>query len=164
DYVAQEQYGVYVVVHLKNGQGTIAGVYGNESFGSLDPKRPDIYLQEEWLADEDGNVRHKVRNTSGVWIAHDSIESIRFLQGKESSDESPAVRPEQSVDSQRWDIQQPQRGRRHRSVPSPQHRTRYRKARYSTKDKSKLAAAAANATRVIRGALQLIRQMRGTWK
>jgi hypothetical protein len=84
DYAAQEHDGVWVRIHLKDNQGIIAGKFGQDSFASLDPKRPDIYLQEAWLVDEHGNFLRPIVDSLGVWIAHDVMAYAHFLEGSET--------------------------------------------------------------------------------
>lgn len=83
DYAAQEHDGVWVRIHLKDNLGIIAGKFGQDSFASLDPKRPDIYLQEAWLVDADGNFVTPVVDSLGVWVAHDVMAYAHFLEGAE---------------------------------------------------------------------------------
>ncbi len=84
DYAAQEHDGVWVRIHLKDNQGIIAGKFGQDSFASLDPKRPDIYLQEAWLVDEHGNFVRPIVDSLGVWVAHDVMAYAHFLEGSET--------------------------------------------------------------------------------
>lgn len=85
DYAAQEHDGVWVRIHLKDNQGIIGGKFGQDSFASLDPKRPDIYLQEAWLVDTNGNFVQPIADSLGVWVAHDVMAYAHFLEGSEVS-------------------------------------------------------------------------------
>src|SRR6266540_3764751 len=49
DYAVKEKRGKYVRVHLKDGKGVVAGVYSVNSLGSINARRPDLYMEEEWL-------------------------------------------------------------------------------------------------------------------
>ncbi|MDQ3692244.1 MAG: DUF6338 family protein [Chloroflexota bacterium] len=89
DYAAQEHDGVWVRIHLKDNQGIIAGKFGQDSFASLDPKRPDIYLQEAWLVDAHGNFVKPVVDSLGVWVAHDVMAYAHFLEGSEAPHAKP---------------------------------------------------------------------------
>lgn len=42
DYVARQQHGSWVKIHLKDGRGVIAGIFGRNSVASLAPDRADI--------------------------------------------------------------------------------------------------------------------------
>lgn len=102
DYVAQENSGLWVRVHLKDEKGIIAGQYGPASFGSLDPKRPDIYLQEAWLTNADGNIEKRVANSRGVWIAHDVMSHVHFLEGLDEPYESTDTSRKAAPSRQLW--------------------------------------------------------------
>lgn len=91
DYAAQEHDGVWVRIHLKDNQGIIAGKFGQDSFASLDPKRPDIYLQEAWLVDEHGNFVKPIVDSLGVWVAHDVMAYAHFLEGSEAPYANPTA-------------------------------------------------------------------------
>lgn len=98
DHAVKEKRGKYVRVHLKDGKGKIAGVYSLKSLGSINARRPDLFLEEAWLLDEDGNFTEPIPNSSGVWIAHDIMGYVEFLEGldqpyevlEEESEESDA--------------------------------------------------------------------------
>lgn len=81
DHAVKEKRGKYVRVHLKDGKGTIGGVYSLKSLGSINARRPDLFLEEAWLLDEDGNFTEPIPNSSGVWIAHDIMGYVEFLEG-----------------------------------------------------------------------------------
>lgn len=91
DYAAQEHDGVWVRIHLRDNQGIIAGKFGQDSFASLDPKRPDIYLQEAWVVDEHGNFVTPIVDSLGVWVAHDVMAYAHFLEGSEVPHRPPSV-------------------------------------------------------------------------
>lgn len=102
DHVAQVNTGLWVRVHLKDEKGIVAGQYGPASFGSLDPKRPDIYLQEAWLTNADGNIEKRVANSRGVWIAHDVMSHVHFLEGLDEPYESTDTSPKAATSKQFW--------------------------------------------------------------
>lgn len=83
DYVMRREEQGYVRVHLKDNQGMVAGAYGNRSFGSLNSKRSDIFLEETWQLDDAGNFGQRVADTRGVWIAHEVMSHVEFLHGQE---------------------------------------------------------------------------------
>lgn len=62
----------YVRISLKEGQGVGGGIFANESFGSLNPQRADVYLEQAWRLDADGNFLQAVPASRGVWIAQDA--------------------------------------------------------------------------------------------
>ncbi len=89
DHAIKEQRGKFVRVHLKDGRGTIGGVYSVKSLGSTNARRPDLFLEESWVLDEDGNFLAPIPNSSGVWIAHDTMGYVEFLEGLDQPYEAP---------------------------------------------------------------------------
>jgi hypothetical protein len=100
DYAIKGQYGRYVRVYLKDGKGVIAGVYSVRSLGSTNPRRPDLYLEEQWLLDEDGNFDQPLPDSSGVWIAHDTIGHVEFLEGEDEPYEQGEAAAEGDEDAE----------------------------------------------------------------
>lgn len=96
DYVLDLNEGFYVRVHLKDGGGILGGVYGTNSFAADENDSVDLYLQELWLLDDNGEFLTPVPTSRGVWIARDSAEYIEFLSGEDDGygttpDPSPSV-------------------------------------------------------------------------
>ncbi|WP_027215224.1 DUF6338 family protein [Butyrivibrio fibrisolvens] len=59
----------------------IRGIYYSRSMASCDDGYKDIYLEESWQLDGDGNwVR--VKDTDGVWISPGAIKWISFKEGE----------------------------------------------------------------------------------
>ncbi|GLY59257.1 hypothetical protein Pcaca05_01150 [Pectobacterium carotovorum subsp. carotovorum] len=77
DYVFGKQKKYWVTVYLKNGK-VIAGLYSSDSFTSSAPYPPEIYLEENWILDEDNNLERKVNLTAGIIILRDEISHIEF--------------------------------------------------------------------------------------
>jgi hypothetical protein len=84
DYAIRQLRPNYVVIRLKDEQGTIGGVFANRSFGSLNPRRADIYLEEAWQLNEDGTFRQVIPDTLGVWVSQDEMAYVHFLRGQEN--------------------------------------------------------------------------------
>jgi len=84
DYVVRDPKGNWVRVYLRDGQGVIAGKFSVHSVASLDPKRADLYLEEAWLLDDDGKFDQPVPGSRGVWIAHDVMAYVDFLDLEEA--------------------------------------------------------------------------------
>jgi hypothetical protein len=80
DYIVRKPRGAYVRVHLRDGLGMVGGVFGDQSLASLDPKRADLYLQEAWRLDDEGNFVDPLLDSRGVWIAHDVLAYVEFLK------------------------------------------------------------------------------------
>lgn len=81
DHAVKAKRGKYVRVNLKDGKGRIGGIYSQNSLGSINARRPDLFLEEAWLLDEDGNFTARIPNSSGVWIPHDTMGYVEFLEG-----------------------------------------------------------------------------------
>lgn len=84
EFVIRARFPAHVRVFLKDGKGTIAGVYQNESFGSYPPGKPDIYLETQWQLDGDGNFHLPISDSRGVWVSADVISYVEFLNKEEA--------------------------------------------------------------------------------
>lgn len=82
DYFFEKGEACYVLVHLKNGK-LIGGLYGGDSFASSYPIAEDIYLEEVWKVNEEGEFMEKIENTKGMWISKDNLEYLEFYYGNE---------------------------------------------------------------------------------
>ncbi len=78
DYMFSKDEGCFVLVHLKN-KKTIAGKYSTKSFASSYPANEQIYLEEVWKRDANGQFVKKINN-EGMLIFGDEISSIEFLK------------------------------------------------------------------------------------
>lgn len=90
DFLMRERRPAYVRVHLKDDKGIVAGVYADKSFVSLTPARTDIYLEEGWQLDEDGNFHRAILDSQGIWIAHDVMAYVEFLNREEAPNGEPS--------------------------------------------------------------------------
>ncbi len=103
DFIVREPRGSYVRIHLKDGRGIVGGVFGEHSVASLDPHRADVYLQEAWRLDEEGNFVDAVLDSRGVWVAHDVMAYVDFLdRGEESDGEESGETSADQEDQQPW--------------------------------------------------------------
>lgn len=93
DFVMRKREPNYVRVHLKDGKGIVGGVFGGESFGSIDPKRADIYLEEAWQLADDGIFLRALPNSRGLWVAHDIMAFVYFLEGEDTPYAEEADQP-----------------------------------------------------------------------
>ncbi len=78
DFVFGQRQCYWVIVTLKNGE-KIAGMYGPDSFASGAPSEEQIYLEEEWILNEDGGFERPVEQTSGVIILSSEIVTVGLL-------------------------------------------------------------------------------------
>lgn len=65
-------------VYLKDGT-MVGGVYGGSSFAD-DENEQDIYLQEVYKLNSDGDFLETIENNAGVWIPHDVISYVVFFK------------------------------------------------------------------------------------
>jgi len=68
---------------LNDGKGMVGGVFRDRSFGSLDPQRADVYLEEAWQLDEEGGFVQVLPGTRGVWVSHDAMAYAYFYEGED---------------------------------------------------------------------------------
>jgi hypothetical protein len=81
DGVVRQKAGQFVRIYLKDGRGVIGGVYSVNSIGSTNARRPDIYLEQQWEMDKDNDFVQPVPSSSGVWVAHDTMGYVEFMEG-----------------------------------------------------------------------------------
>ena len=78
DYFFSKNECCFMLIHLNNG-GMIGGLYGTDSFASSYPEKEDIYLQEIWKIDTEGNFLEKITGSKGLLVNHDVIEYIELF-------------------------------------------------------------------------------------
>ena len=76
DYIFSKGEPYYVTVHLKSGE-EIHGKYAGKSFTSAYPQTVQIYLEKQFLLDDDKNPG-EVNASAGVWISENDISWIDF--------------------------------------------------------------------------------------
>ncbi|MHB8619323.1 MAG: DUF6338 family protein [Chloroflexota bacterium] len=74
--------GAFLVLQLDDGK-LVAGAYGANSYVTTTPQEKGIYLETEWLIDEDGFVTTRVLGSQGV-LVHDAskVGSVRIQRGQ----------------------------------------------------------------------------------
>jgi hypothetical protein len=72
DYVFGKREPFWVIVHLHNGQ-RIGGRFDVQSFASSDPADEQIYLEADWVLDEQGRFLRPVERSRGIIIMKDEI-------------------------------------------------------------------------------------------
>jgi hypothetical protein len=77
DFVFSKRKTYWIVVTLKNGQ-KIGGLYAGDSFVSSYPAPEQIYLEEEWVLNEDGGFDRKATRTAGIIILGSEICCIEL--------------------------------------------------------------------------------------
>ncbi len=86
DFLFGQRHTYWVIVTLKNGE-KIGGMYGPKSFASSAPSEEQIYLEEQWILNEDGGFDRKANQTSGIIILSSEIRSVEFMHSGEQDDE-----------------------------------------------------------------------------
>lgn len=80
DWVFSRGFPAYVRVRLTDGR-TVFGLWSAQSFASSDSAGRDLYLQQQWTA-EDGWFTAPYPQSRGVWLSGGSIVSIEFYDGR----------------------------------------------------------------------------------
>ena len=86
DFVFAQRGTYWIIVTLKNGE-KIAGMYGPNSFASSAPAEEQIYLEEQWVLNDDGGFDRAVEQTSGIIIISSEIRSVELMHSVEQNDE-----------------------------------------------------------------------------
>ncbi|MBU9818172.1 hypothetical protein J1781_25425 [Rahnella sp. C60] len=71
----------WIIVTLSNGK-KIGGKYSGLSFSSSAPEPEQIYLEENWVINDDGGLERVRLDTGGILILSKDIESIEFFELK----------------------------------------------------------------------------------
>lgn len=85
DYFFSTNQSCWVLVTLKNGK-KYGGFYGFNSFASGSPEPEQIYLEQHWALDDDGDFDHELTDTLGIVILTNEIESVEFIRIRELTD------------------------------------------------------------------------------
>lgn len=86
DYVMRLERPAYVRVYLTSGQ-VIGGEYASQSFASTVPNRADLYLEQLWQLDADGEFLQPIVDNWGVWISQSTIERVEFFDSGEDDED-----------------------------------------------------------------------------
>jgi len=65
----------------------VAGKFGPNSFASSAPCEEQLYLEEEWVLNEDGGFERHAEQSAGVIILSSEIRSVEFYNSGEDDDE-----------------------------------------------------------------------------
>lgn len=79
DFVFGQHKGYWVVVTLRDGL-KVAGLYCRGSFTSSSPAPEQIYLQENWVLNQDGGFERPRQDTAGILILAADIVTIEFFK------------------------------------------------------------------------------------
>lgn len=82
DCVFKELEPCYVRVYLKDGS-IIGGKYSTKSFASAYPYEEQLYLEETWILNDNGEFQAALPGSRGMIILHDEMSSVEFLRGEQ---------------------------------------------------------------------------------
>ena len=86
DFVFGQRKTYWIVVTLKDGK-KIAGMYGINSFASSAPAEEQLYMEQEWILNDEGGFDRPAEQTAGVIILASEIVSVEFMHSGESGNE-----------------------------------------------------------------------------
>jgi len=86
DFVFGQRKTYWIVVTLKDGK-KIAGMYGVNSFASSAPAEEQLYMEQEWILNDEGGFERPAEQTAGVIILASEIVSVEFMHSGESGNE-----------------------------------------------------------------------------
>jgi hypothetical protein len=87
DFVFGQRKAYWVTVTLKGGR-KIAGMYGLNSFASSAPAEAQLYLEQEWMLNNEGGFERPAVQTAGVIILASEIETVElFESGEDANDQ-----------------------------------------------------------------------------
>jgi hypothetical protein len=87
----------YALIHLKNGK-LIGAFYGGRSFASSYPESEDLYFQEVWKVNEEGEFISQINSTKGLLISKDSYDYIEFFEGMKEEEDSQNEQRQEAVE------------------------------------------------------------------
>jgi hypothetical protein len=79
DFFFSKREECFILIHLTNGS-KIGGIYSENSYSSSYPESEDLYLEEVWDVDKNGNFIEKLKDTKGIWIPKSSYTYIEFFE------------------------------------------------------------------------------------
>lgn len=86
DFVFGQRKTYWIVVTLKDGR-KIAGMYGINSFASSAPAEEQLYMEQEWILNDEDGFERPAEQTAGVIILASEIVSVEFMHSGESGNE-----------------------------------------------------------------------------
>ena len=74
-----QQRGCWVIAEMVDGS-RVGGVFGTESFASLSPDAPDLYLEEVYSVDDEHNFGEVRPYPIGAWLNGSQIKALHFYR------------------------------------------------------------------------------------
>lgn len=81
----------WVKVYLKDDQ-VIPGEYGGVSKAGTSSKSKDLYLQQLWEVDEEGEFKEPLHDSGGAWIAYEAINFVEVIESAGGAYEQDGTR------------------------------------------------------------------------
>lgn len=79
DFVFAKREPYWVIITLKDNK-KIAGLYGSGSFASSAPEPEQLYLEENWVLNDDGGFDRPRTGTAGIIILSSEIVTVEFFK------------------------------------------------------------------------------------
>lgn len=86
DYYFSKKKTCGVIINMGSGK-KVGGIYGVNAFSSSYPHEEQIYLDEEWIINEDGAFERPVAQSAGIIVFLKDAESLEFYHSGENTDE-----------------------------------------------------------------------------
>jgi hypothetical protein len=75
--------GAWVVVQLKGGT-LVGGEFGANSFASLSPEKPDLFIERIYKVSDKHEFLDPVRDSAGAWIDGSAIDIVHFYRAPDA--------------------------------------------------------------------------------
>jgi hypothetical protein len=79
DHFVKNNHHFCALFHLKNGK-MVGGYFGARSYAATFPQEPEIYVEQVWRVNEDGEFVEMVPGTMGAVIRLSECERVEFLE------------------------------------------------------------------------------------
>lgn len=79
DYFFSKKEGCFILVHLKN-DAKIGGFYSSNSYASAFPNNEDLFIEQVWAINENGEFLNKIEGTKGILISNSCFEYLEFFE------------------------------------------------------------------------------------
>lgn len=79
DFVFSKRKCYWVIITLKD-NNKIAGKFCENSFASSAPAEEQIYIEQEWILNEDGGFEREANGSCGILVLSSEIRSVEFYE------------------------------------------------------------------------------------
>jgi hypothetical protein len=91
-FFSEQANNYYVRVYLKTGE-KLGGYFGENSFATSFPNKQEIYVEETWRLDEDGEFTEPVEGTKGAFVYREDCALVQFLEVRVGSGNQDGHKP-----------------------------------------------------------------------